>query len=72
MKLDIIRQQRQFLISRAQTKLYRNTSQSVTYVLTTKKETNKFSVNILHAVINKYIIVRYVLIAFSGCGQTGE
>ena len=28
--------QRQFLISRAQTKLYRNTSQSVTYVLTTK------------------------------------
>ena len=37
MRLDIIRQQRQFLISRAQTKLYRNTSQSVTYVLTTKK-----------------------------------
>ena len=38
MRLDIIRQQKQFLISRAQTKLYRNTSQSVTYVLTTKKQ----------------------------------
>ena len=38
MRLGIIRQQKQFLISRAQTKLYRNTSRSVTYVLTTKKK----------------------------------
>ena len=32
---------KQFLISRAQTKLYRNTSQSVTYVLTTKRTAKK-------------------------------
>ena len=47
MRLDIIRQQRQFLISRAQTKLYRNTSQSVTYVLTTKKVSRENNVKSL-------------------------
>ena len=36
MRLDIIRQQRQFLISRVPIKLYWNTYQSVIYVLTTK------------------------------------